>query len=315
VDPARDMGAVADLIQAAFADDLDQAGYSMLREMRNVGRLGALLWWFDGAGSGLNQMLTGFVWVEDGQVVGNVTLTQTPYVSDRWIISNVAVARPYRGRGIARSLMSAALDLVREWRGKVVTLQVRDDNLSALHIYQTMGFAALFGTTYLRLDQVTPVSPLPPTGVQLRPLPPADGDMAYQVGCAATPRDVQAEQPLRVADYQLGLDKRLSDWLRKLAGRATPLRLVAECGDRLQAIIVAEPTGRGSESQIKLTVHPQERGSIEREMISHALHYLYQWTPHAVVARHPTYHPEGVEGFRSFGFQIERTLLWMKREM
>ena len=114
-------------------------------------------------------MLTGFVWVEDGQVVGNVTLTQMLYVSDRWIISNVAVARPYRGRGIACSLMSAALDLVREWRGKVVTLQVRDDNVSALHIYQTMGFAALFGTSYLRLDQVTPVSPLPPPGSNCAP--------------------------------------------------------------------------------------------------------------------------------------------------
>ena len=50
---------------------------------------------------GSTRYLTGFVWVEDGQVVGNVTLTQTPYVSNSWIISNVAIAQPYRGRGIA----------------------------------------------------------------------------------------------------------------------------------------------------------------------------------------------------------------------
>ena len=183
---------------------------------------------------------------------------------------------------------------------------MRDDNVSALHVYQTMGFAALFGTSYLRLDQVTPVSPLPPPKIQLRPLTPADGNMAYQVGCAATPHDVQSEQPLRPADCQLGLEKQLTDWFRRLVGRATALRLVAEGGDRLPAIIVAEPTGRGSESQIKLTVHPEERGPLERELIqpcpalSAPVGSPMSWSP----AIRPIT-PRGWRGLRELGFQIE----------
>jgi ribosomal protein S18 acetylase RimI-like enzyme len=323
VDPARDMGAVADLIQAAFADDLDQAGYSMLREMRHMGRLGPLLWWFNDPGAGLNQVLSGFVWLEDGQVIGNVTVTQASHAADRWIISNVAVAKPHRGRGIARRLMNAAIGVIDEWRGKVVTLQVRDDNAAALHLYQTMGFRVIFGSTHMRLDAVTSVPLLPLPGTQLRTLRNTDAEMSYQLARAATPEVVQAEHPIRLAHYQLGLERRFADWFRTWMGGPPAVRLAAvvpclcggaERGDRLEATIVTEPAGR-SESQIALTVHPEQRGRIEKHLISHMLHQLSQKAHHSVVARHPTYHPEGIEAFRSFGFRTERTLLWMRREM
>ena len=70
VDPSRDLVRVATLIQTAFADDLDQAGRSMLRDMRNLGRLGPVLWWLDQPNIGIGSVLSGFVWVEGGEVVG-----------------------------------------------------------------------------------------------------------------------------------------------------------------------------------------------------------------------------------------------------
>ena len=315
MDPARDMGAVADLIEAAFAGDMDQAGCSMLRDMRNMARLGGLLWWFDGPGTGVNQMLSGFVWVEDGQVVGNVTVTPTPHTPDRWIISNVAVAKTYRRRGIARRLTSAAVDMIRKWHGKAVTLQVRDDNPTALHIYQTLGFHVLFGTAHMRLEPVTPVNPLPPRDTRLRRLSDADAEKAYEMACAATPQAAQTEQPVRLAHYQFGWERRLSDWFRTLTGKAPALRLVVERGAQLQATVITQPTGRGSESSIELTVHPNARGQLEKELISYALYHLSHWSQHSVIARHPTYHVEGVEALTDFGFQTERTLLWMKCEL
>ncbi len=324
VDPSRDMGAVADLIQTAFADELDQAGHAMLRDMRNMGRLGPLLWWFDGPGAGLNQMLSGFVWLEDGQVIGNATVTQASHTPDRWIISNVAVAKPYRGRGIARSLMNAALGMIGDWRGKVVTLQVRDDNAAALHIYQTMGFQTLFGAAHLRLDTVTPVPPLPLPGAQLRALRNEDAEMSYHLARAATPEVAQAEHPIRMAHHQLGLEKRFIEWFRTLMGGPPAVRLAAvvpplcggtERGGRLEATIITEPTGQRSETQIALTVHPDQRGRMEKQLISHILYQLSRRTLCSAIARHPTYHPEGVEAFKSFGFRTERTLLWLKREL
>lgn len=319
MEPARDLPGVARLIQSAFADDLDRSGQAALREMRNMGRLGPLLWWLDRASFEFSELLSGFVWVEAGRIVGNVTVSRAAPGSHRWIISNVAVAVPYQGRGIARALMDAAIELVREWHGRVVILQVRDDNAPALHIYRTMGFHEVFGTAYLRSDRVPALEPLPlPSGsirLRLRRFTATDARMNYELVRTATPENVQIEQPVRLARYRLGFEHRLADWTRRLVGGGPILRLVLENDDRFVATISAEPGTWWRENRLFLTVHPSERGRVERALVSHALYHLRHWPRRATLVRHPTYHPEGVEAIKSFGFREERTLVWMKCEL
>jgi ribosomal protein S18 acetylase RimI-like enzyme len=317
MEPARDLAGVARLIQMAFADDLDRSGYAALREMRNMSRLGPLLWWLDHASAEFSDLLSGFVWVEGGQIVGNVTVSRAAPGSYRWVISNVAVAEPYRGRGIARALMDAAIELVHEWGGKVIVLQVRDDNASALHIYQTMGFHEIFGTAYLRLERMPAVKPLSLSSTRLRPrhFTLADARMDYELARAATPDKVQAEQPVRLGRYRLGFEYRLVDWTRWLVGGGPTLRLVFEGRDQFEATITAEPGTWWRENRLSLMVHPSLRGQMELALISRALHHLGRWSRRVTLVRHPTYHPQAIEAFKSFGFREERTLLWMKREL
>ncbi len=315
MEPARDLGGVARLIQTAFADELDRAGRAALREMRNMSRLGPLVWWLNRASSGFSELLSGFVWVEEGQIVGNVTVSRAAPGSHRWIISNVAVAGPYRGRGIARALVDAAIELVREWGGKVIALQVRDDNAPALHLYRSMGFQDIFGTAYLRLEQVPAVLPLRVDLASLRPrhYNAADARLDYELSRAATPEKMQIERPLRFARYRLGFEQRLFDWTRSLVGGGPTLRLVLDAGDYFAATISAEPGTWRRESRLRLTVHPSARGQVETELVSHALHHLRHWPRSITRVRHPTYHQEGIEAFKLFGFREERTLVWMRR--
>lgn len=317
IEPGRDLGKVANLIQTAFADDLDRSGQSMLREMRTLSRLGPLLWWFDQSNPALNDLLSGFVWVEDGQVVGNVTVSQASPASQRWVISNVAVAPEYRGRGIGRMLMQAALDSIRASHGRYVTLQVRDDNAAALHLYRALGFREVFGTAYLRLDRVPGDISLPPSapGIHFRWLSSADTHQAYQLARLAIPEAVQAEQPIRSTRYAVSFETRLGDWLKALVGSGPALRLVAVSHDQMQALLIAEPTAWRPEGYISLVVHPSCRGLVEQHLIARALRHLRRWSQHVAVARHPTYHPEGIQAFDSFGFRKERTLLWMRCEL
>lgn len=317
MEPARDLAAVARLIQAAFAQELDRSGQAALREMRNMSRLGPLLWWLDQASMEFNEMLSGFVWVEEGQVVGNVTISRAAPGSYRWIISNVAVAEPYRGRGIARALMDAAIELIRTWGGKIVTLQVRHDNLSAVHIYRSMGFQEIFGTAYLRLDHIPAVTPLPLNAGHLRArrYTNADAHLDYELARTSAPEKVQIEHPVRLARYRLGSEERIGDWTRHLVGGGPTLRLVLEGEGHFQATITAETGTWWRESRLSMTVHPAVHGLVERELVSHALHYLGRWPRRISLVRHPTYHPQGIEAFKSFGFQEERTLLWMRRDI
>jgi ribosomal protein S18 acetylase RimI-like enzyme len=315
VDPGRDLGAVADLIQSAFADDLDQAGYAMLREMRALGRLGPLLGWLDGPGTGAHQMLSGFVWLEEGKIVGNVTVTRAPYPADRWIISNVAVAPPYRERGIGRRLMQAAIEMVCERGGRSIALQVRDDNEPALHVYRTLGFQGLFGTAHLRLDQVLPPLLPPCGGVCIRPFAGSDALAAYRLACVAVDQLAQDEHAIRPAQFEVTVEERLGDWLRRMVGRMPSVRLLAERDSRLEGMVTVLPGARDVGCLITLTVHPDARGLIEETLLRHALYHVSRWSRGPAVARHPTYHPAGVAAFRSLGFRTERTLLWMRRDL
>jgi ribosomal protein S18 acetylase RimI-like enzyme len=317
MEPSRDLAGVARLIQTAFADELDRAGQAALREMRNMSRLGPLLRWIDGASIEFSELLSGFVWVEEGQIVGNVTVSRAAPGSRRWIISNVAVAEPYRGRGIARALMDAAIELIREWSGQIVTLQVRDNNAQAVHLYQSMGFQGIFGTAYLRLDRVPEVKPIRLDSARLRPrrFTPADARGEYDLACAATPEKVQIEQPVRLRRYRLGFEQSLADGARGLVGGGPTLRLVLEKESHVEATITAETGTWWSESRIFMTVHPASRGQVEKELASHALYHLRSWPRRVTLIRHPNYHPEGIEAFKSFGFREQRTLLWMRRDL
>jgi ribosomal-protein-alanine N-acetyltransferase len=317
MEPGRDLAGVARLIQTAFADELDRAGQAALREMRNMSRMGPLLWWLDRASGEFSELLSGFVWVEEGQIVGNVTVSRAGSGSYRWIISNVAVAESYRGRGIARALMDAAHELIREWGGKVVSLQVRDGNAPAVHIYRTMGFEEIFSIAFLRLDRVPQVDPLRLDLACLRPrrFTAADARMDYDLARAAAPEKVQIEQPVRLARYRLGFEQCLVDWTRRLVGGGPTLRLVLEDEGRFVATVTAETGTWWRECRLFLTVHPASRGQVEKALISHALHHLWRWPQRVSLVRHPSFHPEGIEAFKSFGFREERTLLWMRREV
>jgi ribosomal protein S18 acetylase RimI-like enzyme len=317
MEPSRDLASVARLIQTAFADELDRSGQAALREMRHMSRLGPILWWLDRASVEFSELLSGFVWVEEGRIVGNVTVSRAAPGSRRWIISNVAVARAHQGQGIAQALMDAAIELIYEWGGQIVTLQVREGNGPAVHIYRTMGFQEIFGTTYLRLDRVPEVepSPLVETRLRHRRFTVKDARQDYQLACAATPEDVQIEQPIHLGRYRLGFEQSIADRTRQLVGGGPTLRLVLERDRDFEATIVAETGTWWRESQVSLTVHPASRGQVERELISHALYHLKRWPRRPTLVRHPTYHPEGIEAFRSFGFQEERTLLWMRRDL
>jgi ribosomal protein S18 acetylase RimI-like enzyme len=317
MEPGRDLAGVARLIQTAFSDELDRAGMAALREMRSMSRLGPVLSWLDWASAEFSEMLSGFVWVEEGRIVGNVTVSRAAPGSYRWIISNVAVAQSYRGRGIGRALMDAAIELTREWGGKIVTLQVRHDNPAAVRLYRGMGFQEIFGTTYLRLDRVPPIEPLPLAYGTLRPrkLNPADAHMRYDLARAATPEKVQIERPVRLTQYRLGFEQQMADLAKHLVGGGPTLRLVLENDDRLEASVTAETGTWWREGRLSLAVHPSLVGGIEKELVSYALNHLRRWPQRAVLARHATYHPEGIQALQSFGFQEIRTLLWMRLDL
>ena len=142
VDTYQDLGAVADLIEICFKDTLDPDGQSYLRRLREAARFSYLSNWAASLVEDASILpLSGYVWVEDNQVVGNLSLIPFTSLGQRcYLIANVAVQPAYRGRGIGTRLTERALEHVQEHHGASAWLQVRDDNPPAIHIYETLGF-------------------------------------------------------------------------------------------------------------------------------------------------------------------------------
>ena len=140
LNPRRDLSHVADLIELCFSDTLDPDGQRYLKRMRQSGQNSGGRW-FDPPPFYVNMTADGFVWQENGEIVGNISLI--PFASlgrPIYLIANVAVHPDYRRKGIARALTVAALEQAQSRRIRSIWLQVRDNNDPALRLYKSIGF-------------------------------------------------------------------------------------------------------------------------------------------------------------------------------
>lgn len=75
--------------------------------------------------------------LEDEQVIGHCGMW---IVLDECHITNVAVFKRFRGRGIGEALMRKAVKLCEEMDVRLMTLEVRVSNMTAQNLYRKMGF-------------------------------------------------------------------------------------------------------------------------------------------------------------------------------
>ena len=76
----------------------------------------------------------------DGKIVGNASLNRLPRrMSHRGDLA-VSVRKAYWNQGIGRKLLEKLLEFAGEKGFEVLELQVRSDNLAAIHLYEKLGF-------------------------------------------------------------------------------------------------------------------------------------------------------------------------------
>jgi ribosomal protein S18 acetylase RimI-like enzyme len=320
LDPSRDLGSVADLIAAAFAEELDERGRAALRELRWMARLSPLVWWWSQTDPTFQDAFNGFVWEDASpsgrgrQVVGNVSLNRAPGSRQRYIICNVVVDEAYRGQGIGRRLTEAAVAEAKVLGAEGVVLQVHRDNDPALRLYIDLGFREVAGEIDLQLDVAPSVALLDAPGYSLRAWQPSDGRAILRLAKNSTPLVLQWLRPVRAADYQ-------PDWLSRLgrnladllAGRRT-FRLCVLQGDGLAGLMTVTAAFRSGSHRLDMLVHPDHAGRVEAALVSRALHLLASAPPRPVGI---TVHKEqdaALKVLRDYGFREGRTLLTQRKD-
>ena len=137
----RDLPAVADLIETCFSSTMDNDGLRYVQDMRRAGKDNSFLRWANRAAESTSLPLTGYVWEENGKIVGNTSLV--PFRNKKqkvYLIANVAVYPDHRRKGIARALTERAMQHAHEKKINDIWLHVRHDNPGAIELYTNLGF-------------------------------------------------------------------------------------------------------------------------------------------------------------------------------
>ena len=169
-----EFGEFTALIATAFAEDQAREERSFADEMHDLHKLLPLFRVMFTVAPGLESYFYTLVWEAGGCFAAAVTISRQGSDAQRWYIANVATHPDYRGRGLARALVSAALDHIRAQGGHYALLHVRADNEPAYRLYRSLGFLHLETSTTLKGAAQPIALPALPREIALRTIAQTD---------------------------------------------------------------------------------------------------------------------------------------------
>lgn len=302
----RDLGAVADLMEVAFKEELDSGGRRLIREARAMSRTGPLLLLLSrlsGASVGLHP---GFVWEEDGRIVGNVTVVGAHRPAGAWQIANVAVHPDFRGQGIATRLLQTVIDHVRRFDGRSIRLQVRKSS-PAIALYQRLGFHSLGAFTRWRTGRELHRDRILTGGRPLRRAVQNDWAAIWELFSSVTPAAQGWPEPRRQNEFRPSFWRAASDLM---TGRSVQ-RWVAPGSDALDGYVELQ-TQPGLSPRLTLRLRADGSDRLAGDLLLVALRQLWSRGGRRAWIEHPD--GDGpVEGrLREVEFEPLRTLALMQ---
>jgi GNAT superfamily N-acetyltransferase len=262
-------------------------------------------------------MVPGFVWEEDGKIVGNVTLLSSE-IRGRYLIANVAVHPDYRRQGIARGLMNKALDHIKSLAGDTVLLQVESNNEVALSLYESLSFHKLgnmhqWQATGARIRAIPGDSDLRD---RVRPLDKHDFRAAFNLDCHSVHPDLNWPNPPPPDFYESGLLRRMIDFLN---GRRHAVWVVDTTSGlkqkRYLTGLVSISSEWGRPTWLRVRIDPHWQGQYERSLLSTAISRLKHTRSSNIRSNHPAGDELVSQLLSEANFNIRRTLAVMKLEL
>ena len=307
--PLLDLLPTTELIELAFGEALDPVSREALREMRALAWLfGPLFWLLSAMRMPLADTYGGFVWMEEGRIVGNVTVHRRYSEKKGWFISNLAVHPDYRRRGIARGLVSAGVEMARQKGAGRISLEVRADNAPARGLYQELGFTEVDSVSTLKLDPVVTPPPVPLEGYAIEIVKPVQWRELLRLAEETLSPEAREMIPLSEEFLQPSLVRRLVSSIGDFLNGRTTMRLAASKQGEFAAVVTLRTGGFLGAPSLTLMVHPAHQSKVEEALLANALSVLETSRSRALQAEiHPSY-PQARSIFEQYGFAEQATL-------
>ena len=315
----RDLSAVADLIELCFSPTMDNDGQRYISDMRRASHDDSFLRWASHMKETATLPLMGYIWEQDGRIVGNASLIPFRDKGKRvFLVANVATHPDYRRHGIGRALTERVMKQARAKRASAIWLHVRDDNFGAIKLYEELGFREIARRTTW---QASPDARLlyPDTDIKIVSRHPRFWPSQQDWLRRVYPEELSWYQAWRINTLRPGL----WSWLYLLFVDSDIKQWAAIRDDKLLATLTWMPQGGRSESLYAATPLVQK----SHPLGSGAAGAVEAPQPKALTVlllharRMATYHPqltleypagELTEAIEAAGFKPRRTLLWMR---
>jgi len=306
----RDLSAVADLIELCFADSMDRDGQRYINDMRRASRDNSFLKWASGMTETASLPLTGFVWEEDGRIIGNASVIPFRDKGRRiYLIANIAVHPNYRRRGIARILTQRAMQHGWSKKTSALWLHVRDDNPGAIQLYADLGFREIARRTNW-IAKPDPLFTQPDTDIQIVPRHPRFWAQQQDWLRRLNPDALDWYRSFNINLLRPGF----LNWLYLTFIDMNIKQWAAVQNEKLLATLAWTTASGRSNSLIGATPPPQSDVETSTEALTKLLIHARR-----MLARHASLsldYPGGEmrDAFTVAGFTERRTLLWMRAE-
>lgn len=308
IDPWRDGRAVANLLEASFRDEIiDDSGLRLIHALRNYGMFDALTFGFG----------TGFVWIEEGELLANASVQRNMTRKDTWIIGNVATHAAHRNRGIGRAVVQACIRYAAARGARYIALQADETNKPALHLYEKIGFDRLGRVAhYLRAPaRYVDDDDDDTDGIQhrVRRARWSDHAAVWALTQRNLPDRLGYAEPFDANAYRLGFRWSL---MNALNGNVEHW-LVADSAERatLLGAVRTRVSFEGSNHQLELML--DERATLEDgvALVASGLHRLEDYASKPIYAAQARLGDAPHTALEFMGFQPTRTLVHMRLEL
>ena len=302
IDAWRDGSSIADLLELSFRDEgIDESGLRMIRMLRYYGPFESLL--MEGS--------PGFVWVEDGRVLGNVGIQRNPTRRDTWVVGNVATHPAHRNRGIASALLSAIIHYARIRNARTIALQVVEGNSPAQHLYEKHGFHSVGAVAYYRRPSVR-AQPVwhdvsAASALAVRRAGWADAENVWRATRLNVPDELSYAEPFDERMYHLGLRWSLTNFFS-----GSPERwLVGEVGARFAGAVRTRVNIESSEHHVELMLDAGADEGCGIALLEPALKHFDIYVGRPLLATQSRPHEASHAVLQAMGFKPLRTLVHM----
>jgi ribosomal protein S18 acetylase RimI-like enzyme len=299
----RDLSAVADLIELCFSPTMDNEGQRYLSDMRRASRDDSFLHWASRMTETASMPLMGYVWEQDGRIIGNASLIPFRDKGKRiYLIANVATHPDYRRQGIGRALTERVMRQARDKRASAVWLHVRDDNPGAIKLYRDLGFQEIARRTTWHASS-DPRIPYPDTDIQIVSRQPRFWSLQQEWLRRLYPDDLAWYHAWNVSALRPGL----WNWLYLLFVDFNIKQWAAVRNDKLLATVSWVPQASRSESIYAAAGFGFESEALTALLINAQRTITFS---QRLTLEYPA--DEMSDAIRAAGFKPLRTLLWMR---